>query len=190
MGPGWTTRTRNLVSAGAVAVIAVGSYAAGRYGAFSKAAIAPVAVAQSQPSPNPAPVSDAASTDPVLELTDKQLASIKVAPVGEHVFPLQKEAVGSIDFDENMSVQVFPSYQGKIIAALAQVGDEVEKGKPLFTIDSPDLVQAESTLIAAAGVFELTARALARAQKLYATQGTGGIAQKDLDQATSDKKVH
>jgi cobalt-zinc-cadmium efflux system membrane fusion protein len=188
MGPGWTTRTRNLVSAGAVAVIAVGSYAAGRYGAFSKAAIAPVAVAQSQPSPNPAPVSDAASTDPVLELTDKQLASIKVAPVGEHVFPLQKEAVGSIDFDENMSVQVFPSYQGKIIAALAQVGDEVEKGKPLFTIDSPDLVQAESTLIAAAGVFELTARALARAQKLYATQGTGGIAQKDLDQATSDKQ--
>jgi cobalt-zinc-cadmium efflux system membrane fusion protein len=85
-------------------------------------------------------------------------------------------------------VQVFPSYQGKIIAALAQVGDEVEKGKPLFTIDSPDLVQAESTLIAAAGVFELTARALARAQKLYATQGTGGIAQKDLDQATSDKQ--
>jgi cobalt-zinc-cadmium efflux system membrane fusion protein len=188
MGPGWTTRTRNLVSAGAIAAIAVGSYAAGRYGAFSKAAIAPVAVAQSQPSPNSAPVSDAASTDPVLELTDKQLASIKVAPVGEHVFPLQKEAVGSIDFDENMSVQVFPSYQGKIIAALAQVGDEVEKGKPLFTIDSPDLVQAESTLIAAAGVFELTARALARAQKLYATQGTGGIAQKDLDQATSDKQ--
>jgi membrane fusion protein, heavy metal efflux system len=188
MGLGWTTRTRHLVSAGAIAVIAIGSYVAGRYGALSGAAITPVSVAQSQPSPNPAPVSDAAPTEPALELTDKQLASIKVGPVGEHVFPLQKEAVGSIDFDENMSVQVFPSYQGKIITAFAQVGDEVEKGKPLFTIDSPDLVQAESTLIAAAGVFELTTRALARAQKLYATQGTGGIAQKDLDQATSDKQ--
>jgi cobalt-zinc-cadmium efflux system membrane fusion protein len=188
MGLGWTTATRNLVAAGAIAVVAGGSYVAGRYGALSGAAITPVAVAQSQPSPNPAPVSDAASTDPVLELTEKQLASIKVAPVGNHVFPLQKEAVGSIDFDENMSVQVFPSYQGKIITAFAQVGDEVEKGKPLFTIDSPDLVQAESTLIAAAGVFELTSRALSRAQKLYATQGTGGIAQKDLDQATSDKQ--
>jgi membrane fusion protein, heavy metal efflux system len=186
---GWTTATRNLVAAGTIAVIAVGSYAAGKYGAFSRAAITPLAAAESLPSPNPAPVSDAASTDPVLELTEKQLASIKIAPVGDHVFPLQKVAVGNIDFDENMSVQVFASYQGKIIAATAQVGDEVEKGTPLFTIDSPDLVQAESTLISASGVFELTSRALARAEKLYATQGTGGIAQKDLDQASSDKQT-
>jgi cobalt-zinc-cadmium efflux system membrane fusion protein len=163
MGLGWTTATRNLVAAGTIAVIAVGSYAAGKYGALSGAAITPLAAAQSQPSPNPARASDAASTDPVLELIEKQLASIKIAPVGEHVFPLQKEAVGNIDFDENMSVQVFASYQGKIIAASAQVGDEVEKGTPLFTIDSPDLVQAESTLISASGVFELTTRALARA---------------------------
>jgi membrane fusion protein, heavy metal efflux system len=170
-------------------VIAVGSFAAGKYGALSRTAITPLAAEQSQSSPNPALASDAASTDPVLVLTEKQLASIKIAPVGNHVFPLQKEAVGNIDFDENMSVQVFASYQGKIIAALAQVGDEVEKGTPLFTIDSPDLVQAESTLISATGVFELTTKALARAQKLYATQGTGGIAQKDLDQASSDKQT-
>ena len=100
-----------------------------------------------------------------------------------------KEAVGSIDFDEDLSVQVFTSYQGKIISAFAQVGDEVQQGKPLFTIDSPDLIQAESTLIGAAAALDLTSRALIRAQKLYDTQGTGGIAEKDLDQAVSDKQT-
>jgi hypothetical protein len=41
MGLGWTTATRNLVAAGTNAVIAVGSYTAGKYGAFSGAAITP-----------------------------------------------------------------------------------------------------------------------------------------------------
>ncbi len=145
-------------------------------------------MAQSQPAPNPAAASGGAPAEPVLELTDKQLDLIKIGPVGTHVFPLQKEAVGSIDFNEDMSVQVFTPYQGKIIAAFAQVGDEVQKGKPLFTIDSPDLIQAESTLIGAAATFDLTSRALIRAKQLYDTQGTGGIAEKDLDQAVSDKQ--
>jgi membrane fusion protein, heavy metal efflux system len=65
---------------------------------------------------------------------------------------------------------------------------KVQKGEPLFTIDSPDLVQAESTLIAAAGVLDLTDRALARARKLYGTLGSGGIAEKDLNQAVSDQQ--
>ena len=78
---------------------------------------------------------------------------------------------------------MFPPYQGKIITAFAPVGQEVEKGTILYTIDSPDLVQAESTLIAAAATYDQNNRALARAQKLYSTQGSGGIAQKDLDAA-------
>ena len=51
-----------------------------------------------------------------------------------------------------MPVQVFTPYQGKIIDTHSQLGDEVKKGQTLFTIDSPDLLQAESTLIASAGV--------------------------------------
>jgi cobalt-zinc-cadmium efflux system membrane fusion protein len=87
-----------------------------------------------------------------IDLSDAQLAAVKVEPVGERDFPRQKEAVGSIDFDEEMSVQVFTPYAGRIIGLFASVGDDVKKGQTLFTIDSPDLLQAESTLIAAAGV--------------------------------------
>jgi len=121
-----------------------------------------------------------------VDLTDSQLSSVKVEPVGEREFPIEKQAVGSIGFNENMTVQVFTPYQGRIIALFAEVGDDVEKGKTLFTVASPDLLQAEQTIIAAAGVLELTTRNLARLKELYRTKA---ISQRDLEQATSDQQT-
>jgi cobalt-zinc-cadmium efflux system membrane fusion protein len=128
----------------------------------------------------------AAPGDASLDLTDKQMASIDIGTVAERVFPQEKEAYGSIDFDEDRAVQVFTPYQGRIIEAGPQLGDQVEKGQVMFTIESPDLIQAESTLIAAAGVLDLTSRALRRARELYAKQA---LAQKDLEQAVSDQQT-
>jgi cobalt-zinc-cadmium efflux system membrane fusion protein len=125
------------------------------------------------------------STDSV-DLSDTQLASVKVEPVEEREFPVEKDAVGSIDFNEDLSVQVFTPYQGRIIALFAEVGDDVKKGQTLFTIDSPDLLQAESTLIAAAGVLELTNRNLARLQELYTTRA---VSQAALEQSISDQQT-
>ena len=129
---------------------------------------------------------NAASADPTVELSPSQLNAIKIERVGTYAFPLEKEAVGGIDFDENLSVQVFPPYQGKIIKALAEIGDEVQKGEPLYTIDSPDLIQAESTLIGAAATYELTNKELARARDLYSTNV--GVPQRELEQAISDQQ--
>ena len=121
-----------------------------------------------------------------VQLSDAQAATIKVEPVGDRTFPVENQSVGSIDFNEDMTVQVFTPYQGRIVSLFAELGDEAVKGKPLYTIDSPDLIQADSTLIAAAGVLDLTTRTLARAKQLYALQG---IAQKDLEQAVSDQQA-
>ncbi len=121
-----------------------------------------------------------------IDLTDAQLSAVKVEPVEERDFPREKEAVGSIDFNEEMSLQVFTPYAGRIIALFASVGGDVKKGETLFTIDSPDLLQAESTLIAAAGVLDLTNRNLARLKELYATHA---VSQRDLDQGTSDQQT-
>jgi cobalt-zinc-cadmium efflux system membrane fusion protein len=85
-----------------------------------------------------------------------------------------------------LATQVFPPYQGRIVKLFAKLGDNVSKGQILFTIESPDLIQADSTLIAAAGVLDLTTRALERAKELYKVQG---IAEKDLQQATSDQQT-
>ena len=121
-----------------------------------------------------------------VELAASQTDSIDVTTVSERTFPLQRDAVGSIDFNEDLSTQVFTPYQGRIVQLFAKLGDNVSKGQVLFTIESPDLIQADSTLIAAAGVLDLTTRALERARELYKVQG---IAEKDLQQAISDQQT-
>jgi membrane fusion protein, heavy metal efflux system len=144
----------------------------------SASANAPTASASPTGSP-PSPSS--------IELSASQLNSIKIESVGRYAFPVEKEAVGNIDYDEDLSVQVFPAYQGTIIKTLAELGAEVQKDQPLYTIKSPDLIQAESNLIGAAATYELTTKELARAKDLYTT--SVGVPQRELEQATSDQQT-
>jgi cobalt-zinc-cadmium efflux system membrane fusion protein len=125
----------------------------------------------------------ASPSEPALDLSPSQLKSIKIEPVGSYQFPVDREAVGSIDYDEDLSVQVFPAYQGTIIQALGELGAEVQKDQPLYTIKSPDLIQAESTLIGAAATFDLTNKELAR------VRGLGGVAEREREQAASDQQT-
>jgi len=121
-----------------------------------------------------------------LDLSGTQTAELKIAALGTHVFQIEKTAVGAVDFNENMLVQVFSQYPGKILKAFHNVGDDVKQGDILFTIDSPDLLQADSTLLASEGVLELQKKTLARATGLLKQ---GGMAQKDVDQSTSDEQT-
>jgi membrane fusion protein, heavy metal efflux system len=121
-----------------------------------------------------------------VDLTATQLRFVTVAAAAEHVFTVDRETVGTVDFNEDRTVQVSPPYPGRILQLLAKAGDRVAKGQLLFTIDSPDLVQAESTLISAAGVLKNANSTLARAQGLYPIQG---IAEKDYQQAVSDQQA-
>jgi cobalt-zinc-cadmium efflux system membrane fusion protein len=107
-------------------------------------------------------------------------------PVPFREFPVEKTAIGSIDFNQDMTVQVFTPYSGRIVQLTAQLGDEVQKGQVLFTIDSPDLVQASSTLISAASVLDLTSRNLVRAKTLYDTRAWS---QQQYEQAVSDQQT-
>ncbi len=88
---------------------------------------------------------------PQVDLSSGQLDAIKVEPVGTRPFSVEKEAVGSISFDEDVA-----------------------------------LVQAESSLIAAAATFDLTRKELARVQSLGESNG---IAPKELEQAVSDHQT-
>jgi cobalt-zinc-cadmium efflux system membrane fusion protein len=124
------------------------------------------------------------TTAGIVELTPTQLEAIKLERIELHPFAIEKSAVGSIDYNENASVQVFPPYQGKIIQAFANVGDSIEKGQPLYTVDSPDLLQAESTLIGAVATFDRTRKELGRVKDL---KGPNGISEREIEQATSDQ---
>lgn len=142
--------------------------------------------ANAQTSNNAHSPASASHIVPTLELTPSQLETIKIAPVGTYGFPVEKEAVGSISFADDLSVQVFPSYQGKIIRCLAELGDQVNRGQPLYTIESPDLIQAESNLIGAAATLDLTSKELERAKEL---DGNSGVSQREYEQAVSDQQT-
>jgi len=128
----------------------------------------------------------AGSDGTFVDLSEKQASSLKIGPIGFREFAVLKDAVGTIDFNENMLVQVFSQYPGKILKAFYNIGDAVKPGDVLFTIDSPDLLTAESALLASAGVLELQKRTLTRVKGLLQA---GGSAQKDVDQSTSDEQT-
>jgi cobalt-zinc-cadmium efflux system membrane fusion protein len=142
--------------------------------------------ANSHPPPGPGSATNSSAAEATVDLAPGQLNAIKIEPVGTYLFPVEKEAVGNIDFDDDLSVQVFPPYQGKILKTFVELGDDVQKGQPLYTIESPDLIQAESALIGAAATLELTDKELARAKELY---GTNGVSQRETEQAASDQQT-
>jgi cobalt-zinc-cadmium efflux system membrane fusion protein len=132
--------------------------------------------AQAAPSTN-------STADPTVDLSPSQLNSIKIDTVGSYQFPVEKEAVGTISFADDLSVDVFPAYQGTIIKAFVELGAKVQKDQPLYTIKSPDLIQAESNLIGAAATFDLTNKELAR------VDGLPGVSQREKEQAISDQQT-
>src|SRR5258707_1393809 len=183
------TKTRT-ITLGAAAIAIVASFLAGVYvaGGYRNPRGGPFGVSDAVAAPEAIPGAKAPSAPAanIVELLETQLKAVKVAVASEREFPIEKSAVGSIDFNGEMLTQVFTPYQGRIVELYAKVGDEVKKVQALFTIDSPDLVQASSTLISSAAVLELTTRNLERARMLYAARAA---AQKDFEQATSDNRT-
>jgi cobalt-zinc-cadmium efflux system membrane fusion protein len=178
----------NLRTSAAVAAAVLISFVAGAYtfGYLRSGTSAVSTDAKADANDATAVKTSVAGGIPSVELNDKQLQTVKVEPAGEFTFPIEKSAVGSIDFNEDMTVQVFTPYQGKIVDLFGKVGDEVKKGQTLFTIDSPDLLAAEANLISAAGVLQLTTKALERFKILYETRA---IAQVVLEQSVSDQQT-
>lgn len=121
-----------------------------------------------------------------VELKPSQLDAIQIAPIGEHEFVYYKQAVGIIDFNQDLNVQVFTPYPGRIMQTYADLGDLVKKGQVLFTIESPDFIAAESNLIGAAATLDQTTSTLKRAAKLYAAHG---IDQNDYETAVANQQT-
>ncbi|WP_211461354.1 efflux RND transporter periplasmic adaptor subunit [Collimonas silvisoli] len=135
---------------------------------------------------SPPPQRVSAPAQDSVTITELQSKQVKIEAAQMLDFASQREAVGYIDFNQDFTVPVFSPYQGRVRQVFAKAGDDVRKGQPLFSIDSPDLVQAESTLISTAGVVALNSKVLERARKMFETQAS---AQKDVEQAISDQQT-
>lgn len=121
-----------------------------------------------------------------ITISAQQAQSVAIAPVKTQQFVSHRGAVGYVDFNQDKLVQVFSPYTGRIRQVFVQNGDDVRKGQPLYSIDSPDLVQGIQNLISAAGARTLASRNLDRARKMAQIQASS---QRDLDQATADHQT-
>ncbi|HXB59201.1 MAG TPA: efflux RND transporter periplasmic adaptor subunit [Candidatus Acidoferrales bacterium] len=89
-----------------------------------------------------------ASGPPVIELSGDQLNSIKIGTVGTYSFSVEKAGIGNIDFqddlysDSSLSHQIFPPEAGTLSQMLVELGDQVQKGQALYSIqtDSTNIV--------------------------------------------------
>jgi cobalt-zinc-cadmium efflux system membrane fusion protein len=131
-----------------------------------------------------------ADGESTLTLEVAQLQQVKVMPIASLAFPIDKNAPGRIAFNEDTATAVYTPYTGHVLRLLAKPGDWVKRGSPLFEIDTPDLVQAESDLISAytsvgkaKNQLEMARRTAARQDDLYQAKA---VAQKDWEQAQSD----
>lgn len=127
----------------------------------------------------------------VVPADSPQLQQIRVEPVRvAEVASEELVAPARIVADPNRTARVLPPVQGRVTAVLVRLGDRVEQGQPLVTLESPDADAAVATFLQAqAG--ERQARAtlqkaetdLARASDLYQVRA---VAEKDLLAAQND----
>ena len=81
----------------------------------------------------------------------------------------EKQAIGQIAFNEDASTLVLTPFSGRVTRLIAKIGDEVKRGDPLFEIDSPEVVQAQTDLIAALQALEQGASRSSRSPSASST---------------------
>jgi multidrug efflux pump subunit AcrA (membrane-fusion protein) len=95
-------------------------------------------------------ISNSSTAGTTVELSGGQLDAIKIGTVGIYSFSVEKTGIGTIDFDNNLysdaslSTQVFPRVSGTIVKVFAELGDEVQKGAPLYSIQNSGTGQTQT----------------------------------------------
>jgi len=126
-------------------------------------------------------------------LDDRYLKNIQIVSATQEDFRVVKEAVGQIAFNEDRSTPIYSPYSGRVMKLLANPGDRVARGDPLFEVASPDVVQVQSDYITAVGqhatarrLLEVARRNAERQADLYQAKA---VSQRDFDQAQSDAQT-
>jgi cobalt-zinc-cadmium efflux system membrane fusion protein len=125
-----------------------------------------------------------------VRITADQLHQLGIVKVESAVFRIEKQAIGQIAFNEDASTLVLTPFSGRVTRLIAKIGDAVKRGDPLYEIDSPEVVQAQTDLIAAVQGLDksksqlaLAKRTLDRQTGLYEAKATS---QRELEQAKAD----
>jgi len=93
-------------------------------------------------------------------------------------------APAAVEAEPTRMAKIAPPLPGRVVSLFVHFGDTVKQGDRLFTLDSPDLVAAQSDFLKAKSALAQAERNLAR-QKDLKDHGIG--AERELEQAQTDR---
>jgi len=141
---------------------------------------------KSQTTPQPVPPTAPGTFKP----TEEQWKALRIEAVETRSFRSEQVTDGNIALNDDLNTPVFSPYSGRVTRLIAKLGDNVERGAPLFTMEATEFVQAANDLITTASA-QKTARVQLtqseinekRAHELYLAKG-GAL--KDWQQSQTD----
>jgi membrane fusion protein, heavy metal efflux system len=108
---------------------------------------------------------------------------IKVDIVSTQSIQRQLSAPATVEAEPTHLAKISPPLAGRVVKLFIHFGDTVTPGTPLFTLDSPDLVSAQSDYLKAKSAFAQAEKTVGR-QKDLQEHGIG--AARELEQAQTD----
>ncbi len=109
---------------------------------------------------------------------------LAVQAVNDEALRSELEAPAAVEAEPTRMAKIAPPLAGRVVKLFVNFGDAVKQGQRLFTLDSPDLVSAQSDYLKAKSAVAQADRNLAR-QKDLRDHGIG--AERDLEQAQTDR---
>jgi cobalt-zinc-cadmium efflux system membrane fusion protein len=109
---------------------------------------------------------------------------LTVQTVNDEALRSELEAPATVEAEPTRMAKIAPPLAGRVVKLFVNFGDTVKQGQRLFTLDSPDLVGAQSDYLKAKSALAQADRNLAR-QKDLRDHGIG--AERDLEQAQTDR---
>jgi cobalt-zinc-cadmium efflux system membrane fusion protein len=113
----------------------------------------------------------------------QQLLNLMIKPVDSMTFRAETVTDGYIAIDDDLATPVFSPFSGRVAKINARLGDHVQKGAPLMTVEASEFVQAQSDLITTRAQFNLAETNERRQHELYEAEGA---ALKDWQQSQVD----
>lgn len=113
-------------------------------------------------------------------------ARLRVAPVAVESVRRTLEAPAQAEVDPARMARIAPPLPGRVVQLFVRFGDTVTQGQALLTLDSPDLVSAQTDYLRARSALAQSERTLARQQDL-AAHGVGAV--REVETATTDRDL-
>jgi cobalt-zinc-cadmium efflux system membrane fusion protein len=115
-----------------------------------------------------------------------QLSFIRSEVVVASPLPINAPVPARVMMDDTRTAPISPSLNGRVVQIHAQLGDKVEVGAPLVTIDSPDYGTALTDWQKAEADAKRKRAAYSRSKELLAGEA---IAKRDFEVAESDFRI-